>query len=473
MKRSLARLGSALNMSMDKYIPDCFLFAVGLTFIIFIMGMTIAGKGLFQMIEYWYNGFWGFLAFSMQMVLIIVTGYTLAVTPIGNKIFTWLATIPKSSLPAVVFIGVVVSVLSWLHWGLGIVAGAILAPKMGRNIPRINYKMLVASAYVGWCSGAYGLTVTETLIVNTPGHFMQKQIGLIPISQTSFHIEILVPVILCTFVIVPALWWLFHPEEDEIPPLDAAVVAAFEQEIAEEKAKMEGELTCKPDTADSSTGLATGINVAAKKEKTIASRIEDSRIICYLTSALALSYVVYWFATKGFDLNLNIFNFAMLFIGFALHGTPRRFYTAFAEGTKLSWGVVLQFPFYAGIQGMMGASGLVAIISGWFVAISTPLTFPLWTFVSASIVNFFIPSAGGILMVQGPIMMNAAQVLGVPYADTIRAFTAGENIANIIQPFFAIPLLALARLEMKDIMGYCIIAWIVTSIAFMVSIWVF
>ena len=453
MKKSLARLGSALNMSMDKYIPDCFLFAVGLTFVVFIAGMTLAGKGLFQMIEYWYNGFWGFLAFSMQMVLIIVTGYTLAVTPIGNRIFTWLSTIPKSSLPAVIFIGVVVSVLSWFHWGLGIVAGAILAPKMGRNIPTLNYKMLVASAYVGWCTGAYGLTVTETLIVNTPGHFMEKQIGLIPISQTSFHPEILVPVVLCTFVIVPALWWLFHPEKDEIPPLDKAVVDAFEQEIAAEQAKIDSENN-------------------SNKVKTIANRIEDSRIICYVTCALALSYVVYWFYTKGFDLNLNIFNFAMLFVGFALHGTPKRFYTAFAEGTKLSWGVVLQFPFYAGIQGMMGASGLVAIISSWFVAISTPLTYPMWTFISASIVNFFIPSAGGILMVQGPIMMNAAQALGVPYADTIRAFTAGENIANIIQPFFAIPLLALARLDMKDIMGYCIIAWIVTSIAFMVSIWV-
>jgi short-chain fatty acids transporter len=453
-------------------VPDCFLFAIVLTFIIFIMGMTIAGKGLFEMIQFWYKGFWGFLAFSMQMVLIIVTGYTLAVTPIGNKILTWLATIPKSSLAAVIFIGIVVSALAWFHWGLGLVAGAILAPKLGRNIPKINYKMLVASAYVGWCSGCYGLTVTETLIVNTPGHFLEKKIGLIPISQTSFHIEVLLPTLLCSFLILPVLWWLFHPEESEIQPLDAAVVAAFEQEIAAEKAKLEGKKARKGDAADTSTAFGAADYVPVKA-KTFASRIEDSWLICMIISLAGLSYVVYWFATKGFNLNLDIFNFAMLFLGFALHGTPRRFYTAFAEGTKLSWGVVLQFPFYAGIQGMMGASGLVAIISGWFVAISTVATYPLWTFVSASIVNFFIPSAGGILMVQGPIMMDAAAKLGVPFADTLRAFTAGENIANMIQPFFAIPLLAMARLEMKDIMGYCIIAWIVASVVFMISIMVF
>ena len=443
MKYYLRRFAQSLNMSLDRYIPDSFLFAVLLTFIILIMGVTLAGKGLFQMIEFWYQGFWGFLTFGMQMVLMIVTGYTLATTPLVNKVLTKFLTIPKTSLGAAIFIFVITAILSFIHWGFGLIVGALLAPRLGKSIEKLDFKFLVASSYLGWCIGALGLSISIALLVNTPGHFLEKTIGIIPQTKTSLHPSILLTTIASIFIIAPALLWLLHPAEKDIPKIDDKVKARFDEAIANDS---------MVDDSD--------------EEKTFATMIENSVIITVLLSLMGISFCVNWFATKGFDIQLNFFNFFMLFAGIALHGTPKKFYTNFQEGVKLTWGIVLQFPFYAGIQGMMNLSGLVPIMVSWFIAISTPETFPFWTYISSSIVNFFIPSSGGILLVQGPVMIDAGLKLGLTPDQVLRPFMVGEQISNLIQPFFAIPLLAMAGMKMKDIMGYCILFFLVFSVVY-------
>ncbi len=449
MKRWLIKLGQSLNMGMDKYTPDSFLFAVLLTFVIYVMGITMAGQSPFAMIEYWYKGFWGFLAFSMQMVLMIVTGYTLATTPLVSKLLDRAVGIPKTSMGAATFIFLTTAVLSFIHWGFGIVVGALLAPRLGRGIERLDFKFLVASSYLGWCVGAIGLSISIALLVNSPGHFLEKKIGIIPLSQTSLHPELLVMTIISTFIIAPALLWLFHPEDKDVPVLDAKIRERFEKAV------------------ESST------TEDVTEEKTFATIVENSTIITVLLSLMGLSFCVNWFATKGFDIQLNFFNFLMLFAGIALHGTPKKFYTAFCDGVKMTWGIVLQYPFYAGIQGMMQASGLVPIMVGWFIAISTPESFPFWTYISASIVNLFIPSSGGILLIQGPIMIDAGMKLGLGAPEVLRAFMVGEQISNLIQPFFAIPLLAMAGMKMRDIMGYCIVFYVVFSVVYNIGFIIF
>lgn len=446
MKRWMIRLGQSLNMGMDKYTPDSFLFAVLLTFVIYIMGVTLTKAGPFEMIQYWYKGFWNFLAFGMQMVLIIVTGYTLATTPLVSRVFSFLVKVPKTSLTACIFIFWVTAILSFIHWGFGIVAGALLAPRLGYSVKKLDFKMLVAGSYLGWCVGAMGLTNSIALLSNTPGNFLEKKIGLIPMTQTSLHPEVFYSTLVSVMVVAPFLLWLFHSEQADLKELDAKTLARLEQEIT----------VSKETTEDS-------------EEQTFATRVENSRLISILLSIMGLSFCVHWFATKGFELDLNFFNFLMLFLGIAFHGTPKKFYLAFAEGIKMTWGIVLQFPFYAGIQGMMASSGLVPIIVGWFIAISTPDSFAFWTYISSSIVNLFIPSSGGILMIQGPIMLDAGANLGISAPAVLRAFMAGEQISNVIQPFFAIPLLAMAGLKMKDIMGYSIIFYIVISVVYNIN----
>ncbi|PKM68990.1 MAG: short-chain fatty acid transporter, partial [Firmicutes bacterium HGW-Firmicutes-18] len=198
-------------------------------------------------------------------------------------------------------------------------------------------------------------------------------------------------------------------------------------------------------------------------------KMENSKILWGLVTLMGFAYIVFHFMTKGFDLNLNIVNFIFMFTGILLHGTLRRYIDAVIEGAKGASGIVLQFPFYAGIMGMMtglNANGvsLAGVISNGFVSISTATTFPLFTFLSAGIVNFFVPSGGGQWAVQGPIMMPAGASLGVEPAKTAMAIAWGDAWTNMIQPFWALPALGIAGLGARDIMGYCVITLLVTGV---------
>jgi len=191
---------------------------------------------------------------------------------------------------------------------------------------------------------------------------------------------------------------------------------------------------------------------------TLSRRLENSATITFLVCLSGLVYLAYYFATKGIDLNLDIVNFLFLMLGMALWKTPIRYVRAVAEATKGVSGVILQFPFYAGIMGMMKFSGLVDIIAGWFVAVSNQFTYPVFVLISAGLVNFFVPSGGGQFAVQGPIIVKAAGEIGVSIPKSIVAFACGDELTNMIQPFWAIALLGIARLKPKDIVGYCIVA---------------
>src|SRR5699024_1407771 len=194
-----------------------------------------------------------------------------------------------------------------------------------------------------------------------------------------------------------------------------------------------------------------------KKLLTPSERMENSQIISILIGLMGLVYIVYHFMTNGFDLNINIVNFTMLFVGILLHRTPRRFLHSVGNAVKNVGGIVVQFPFYAGIMGMMVASGLSESMSLWFIQISNEFTFPLFTFISAGLVNFFVPSGGGQWAVQGPIMIPAGMEIGVDTAKTAMAVAWGDAWTNMIQPFWALPLLAIAGLKVRDIMGFCVI----------------
>lgn len=197
---------------------------------------------------------------------------------------------------------------------------------------------------------------------------------------------------------------------------------------------------------------------------TPAERLENSRIISLLAGILGLVFLFYYFATKGFNLNLDIVNFLFLFLGILFHGTPKQFLEAVLNAVKGASGIIIQFPFYAGIMGMMTASGLAAVMSEAFVSISNDYTFHFFTFLSAGLVNFFVPSGGGQWAVQAPIMLEAAQSMGASIPKTAMAVAWGDAWTNLIQPFWALPALAIAGLKAKDIMGFCVLTLLVSGV---------
>ncbi len=426
---------SLSNRIMQRYLPDPFLFVIILTFVVFALGMIFTGSSPVQMVQYFGEGFWSLLAFSMQMVLVLVTGYVLASSPLFKKGLHFLAKRAKTPGQAIVYVTLVSLLASWINWGFGLVIGALYAKELARQVKKVDYRLLIASAYSGFLVWHGGLAGSIPLTIATPDHFTADLIGIVSTNETIFSLFNLM-IVASLFLLLPIINYFMSPSEDERVHIDPNLLEKGHIEAA----SLEGELTP-------------------------AERLENSRIISLVISIVGLAYLVYYFVNAGFELNLNIVNFGFLFLGILFHGTPRHFLEAVSDAVKGASGIIIQFPFYAGIMGMMVASGLAAQLSQGFVSISNEFTFPFFAFLSAGIVNFFVPSGGGQWAVQAPIMLDAAKELGVSIPKTAMAVAWGDAWTNMIQPFWALPALAIAGLKAKDIMGYCFIVLIVSGVA--------
>ncbi|MBF0705726.1 short-chain fatty acid transporter [Alkalihalobacillus hwajinpoensis] len=423
------------NRIMQRYLPDPFLFVIILTFVVFAFGLVFTGSSPVQMVQYFGEGFWSLLAFSMQMVLVLVTGYVLASSPLFKKGLRFLAARAKTPGQAIVYVTLVSLLASWINWGFGLVIGALYAKELAKKVEKVDYRLLIASAYSGFLVWHGGLAGSIPLTIATPDHFTADLIGTISTKETIFSLFNLV-IVASLFILLPLINYFMSPAEEERVQIDRTLL----EEGNLHAATVEGDLTP-------------------------AERLENSRVISMIISFVGLAYLVYYFVNAGFELNLNIVNFGFLFLGILFHGTPRLFLESVGNAVKGASGIIIQFPFYAGIMGMMVASGLAAQLSEGFVSISNEFTFPFFAFLSAGIVNFFVPSGGGQWAVQAPIMLDAAKALEVSVPKTAMAVAWGDAWTNMIQPFWALPALAIAGLKAKDIMGYCFIVLIVSGVA--------
>ena len=413
-----------------RWLPDAFLFAAILTFIVFLAGMLGEGRSPVEMIGFWGGGFWNLLTFAMQMVLILVTGYVLAMSKPVRRGLAAIAGLAKNPSQAVVLVTLVALAACWINWGFGLIVGALMAKELATRIRGIHYPLLVASAYTGFLVWHAGLSGSIPLKIASPGVDALSKLTdgqVISVADTIFSWQVLV-VVLILFVTLPILNRMMIPKPGEILEVDPV------------KLKEPEEVEVKP-----------------RAEMSPAEKMENSPVVPIILAIMGGGYLIHYFVTGG-SLGLNSVNFLFLFTGILLHRTPANYLNALNEAIKTTGGIVLQFPIYAGIMGMMVGSGLAASISQWFVEISTPATFPLFTFLSAGIVNFFVPSGGGQWAVQAPIVMPAAASLGVPLGKAAMAVAWGDAWTNMIQPFWALPLLAIAGLGIRDIMGYCVVA---------------
>ncbi|WP_303285238.1 short-chain fatty acid transporter [Marinobacter sp. SS8-8] len=301
---------------------------------------------------------------------------------------------------------------------------------------RVHYPLLIASAYSGFIVWHGGLAGSIPLTIATEGHFTADVIGIIGTSETIFAFFNLA-IVVALFIIVPLVNRLMLPEERDSVYADPKI------------------LDDEPDTS-----------VVISRP---ADYLENSRILAWLIGFSGIAFVFQYFIAGG-GLNLNIVNFMFLFIAIILHQTPKRLLASLNEAVKGGAGIVIQFPFYAGIMSVMTASGLAASISAGFVSIATAESLPFWSFLSAGLVNIFVPSGGGQWAVQAPVMLPAAQELGADIPRVAMAVAWGDAWTNLLQPFWALPVLAIAGLKAKDIMGYCLMLLIITGIIISVGL---
>ena len=431
---------------INRWLPDPFLFAIILSIVVYIFAMLGTHQGPVTMLQSWGNasGFWNLLAFSMQMALVLVLGSAMASAPVFKNFLAKIAAMAKDKKSAIVITTFVSVICCWLNWGFGLIAGALLAKEMAKRIRDVDYRLLIASAYSGFVIWHAGLSGSIPLTISG-GYTIGEATYQAGTNETIFHPMNL---IMCGIVLVamPFVNWAMHPDAANTITVDPALLEDNKDKVYE--------------------------------IKTPADKLEHSKILWAITVIAGLLWVVLYFkgivATKGAAaipnaLNLNVVNFIFLFLGLLMHGDIRRYVDAIGEAASGAAGIILQFPFYAGIMGMMVAANadgvsLAGIISDFFVSISTSTTFPLWTFLSAGVVNFFVPSGGGQWAVQGPIVMPAAAKMGIEPGRAGMAIAWGDQWTNMIQPFWALPALGVAGLSAKDIMGFLVVVLIFTGI---------
>ncbi len=415
---------------VERYLPDPYIFVLLLTLVAALAAMLFERQTPLAVMRDWGDGFWGLLSFSMQMLLVLVTGFMLASSPPMKRLLDRLASLARSPGSAIVLVTLVSLAASWINWGFGLVIGALFAKALARRI-RVDYRLLIASAYSGFVVWHGGLAGSIPLTIATPGHFSEAEIGLVSTSQTIFAGFNLL-IVAALFVIMPLVnrWMLPSPR-------DSVYVSA--SRLAE------------PSADD---------RVTIERP---ADRLETSTLLSWLVGVPGLAYLVYTFGFGDGGLNLNSVNFLFLMLAIVLHRTPRSLLASLNEAIKGGAGIVIQFPFYAGIMGIMMGSGLAESLSEMFVAIASAESLPFWSFISAGVVNLFVPSGGGQWAVQAPVMLPAAEALGADVARVAMGVAWGDAWTNLLQPFWALPVLAIAGLNAKDIMGFCLIQLVVTG----------
>lgn len=442
--RSFDKLAKPFVRLVEKFYPDAFLFVIILSFLTFVLAITLTGASSTETLKAWGGGLPKLFTFTAQISIVMITAHALAHTKPIEKVLTKLGDIPKQPFQAYALVTFISGLASLFAWSFGLIVGGISAKFVAigceRKKIKIHYPLLVASAYSGYVIWHMGYSSSAALFVASEGHSLVSKIGVIPVTETifnSFNITIALFTLLAITIICP----LMRP--------------STEKEIIEINTKLFN---------------SNHKNENRTEVKTLAQTIENNRFLSIFTGLSLIGYVTAVYIEKGFFLDLNIVSWTFLSIGLLLANSPIH-YVKLVNNASLTVGpIILQYPFYAGIMGIMADTGLIKILADGITSIATSETLGFFSFLSGGLVNMFIPSGGGQWAVQGPVMIEAAQSLNVKPYVIVLGVAYGDQWTNMIQPFWTIPLLAIAGLHMRQIMGYTFVIFIVTGFIYGSSI---
>ena len=377
------------------------------------------------------------------MALVVLTGYLVASAPITDRLFAALAQHSGSPARAVALMAGVSMTLAWVHWGLSLVGTAMFVRHVARAQPRVDFRLLVASAYLGMGTTWHaGLSGSVPLLMATPGHFLQTSTGLVPLSTTTFTPFNLILCAVVAVAMVTLTYWM-HPAADR-----SVVVAASALD-----------------------GLERFTPPAAPPRASFASWCDHGPWLPLALGVTGAVWLGWYVATSGAQLTLDVLNFAFLMLAVLLHRSVASLMAAGEQGARLLAGVVLQFPLYAGMYGVIEGTGLARVLGEMIATTASAASLPLLLYWYSSVLNFFVPSGGSKWALEAPFLLDAATRLGVGTDRVVLAYAWGDMASNLIQPFWALPLLAAARLGFRDILGYSTVAFLVISAIVSVAFW--
>ena len=454
----VARTALALTAWTERWVPDAFVFALLATLLVCVAALTATPTSPGAIVDAWGRSFWDLIPFTLQMALVIITGHVLATSAPVRSLIQRMAAWPRSPHGAVALVAAFAMASSWLNWGFSLVFSAVLAREIARRVDGVDYRALAASSFLGLGSvWAQGLSGSAALQMASPGA-LQPAIraiveqggvvpgGLIGFTHTIFLWQSLTSVAI-EIVVVTTVMWLATP-----PASRAKTAAMLGIELGD------GEVADPVRPASIPPG----------------AWLEHSPLLTWLIVGLGAVYLARYFAAAPDPLNaltLNVVNLVFLLVGFLLHGTPARLMHAVQAATPAVWGVILQFPFYAGIAGVITATHLNEQLANLFVRVSTPDTFAPLVAVYSAVLGVFVPSGGSKWVIEAPYVMAAAHTLHVHLGWVVAAYDLGEALANLVQPFWMLPILGLFHLRARDVMGYTLVVFAALLPTVLLLVW--
>ena len=445
----VARIALALTSWTERWVPDAFIFALLATLLVVVAGVTATSSSIGQVVDAWGGGFWELIPFTLQMALIIITGHVLATSQPARRVIKTVAGWPTSPRAAVALVAVFAMVSSWFNWGFSLVFSAVLAREVARRVEGVDYRALAAASFLGLGSiWAQGLSGSAALQMASAGALQPRirdivanggviEGGIITFRHTIFLWQSLVSVAVEIGVVGLVMWFATPPAGRGRTARDLGI-----------DLHDEGDEPLMPSPV------------------TPGAWLEHSPILTWLVFALGAAYLVRYFMAAREPLNalnLNILNLGFLLAGMLLHRTPARLMRAVQAATPAVWGVILQFPFYAGIAGVITATHLNDKLANLFVSVSTPATFPPLVAIYSAVLGVFVPSGGSKWVIEAPYVMAAAHSLQVHLGWVVAAYDLGEALANLIQPFWMLPILGMFGLRARDVMGYTFLVLLVLT----------
>ncbi|HVR38600.1 MAG TPA: TIGR00366 family protein, partial [Thermoanaerobaculia bacterium] len=440
----LARAGMRIADVCERWFPDAFVFALAAIVLVFFGGLA-SGVPATKLVAEFGGGFWSLVNFTMQMAIVIVGGFVVASSPPVARLTSRLASIPKTGRGAVAFVAAFAMLSSLISWGLSLIFTGLLVRQITRRI-RVDYRAISAAAYLGLGSvWALGLSSSAALLQATKSSIPAALLpitGVIPLTQTIFLWQSLT-MALVLIVMSVAIAYYSAPRDEDARTMPA---------VAE------------PDE--------DGLKPAPQ---TPGERAENNPILSIVVALLMLAYLVQQIIEKkGFAaLDLNNFNLAFLAMGLLLHWRPRSFLRAVGKSVPATAGVLIQFPFYGGIFGMISKTPIAEHLASLFVTITTKTTFPLVVALYSAILGMFVPSGGGKWVIEAPYVMAAAKTWGAHLGWTVQIYNAAEALPNLINPFWMLPLLGVLGLKARDIVGFTFLQLIIHTPLVLFLLWAF
>jgi short-chain fatty acids transporter len=441
----LARIGLRLSDWFEKWFPDAFALALSAVAIVFL-ACLLAGSSVLDTAQRFGSGFWDLVAFTMQMSLIVITGYAVATSPPVYAVIRRLASVPRTGRGAAAYVGLFSMLASLVSWSFSLIFSALLAREVAHRVSGADYRAIGAAAYLGVGSvWALGLSSSAALIMAAPASLpdaIENISGVIPLTSTiGLWQSLLVAALL--IAVSMAVSFYSSPSESRAHTMKDMGVAYM------------------PATGDIGTRERPG------------EWLEYSPLLTIVACVLGFGYLALEIRDKGAGvvLDLNHYVFLFLIVGMLLHWRPKSFVQAIAASVTPVGGVLIQYPMYAGIVRMLTESGLATQISHFFVSVSNVHTFPVMVGIYSAFLGLFIPSAGGKWLIEAPYLLEAGKTLGVHLGWVVQTYNATEALANLIHPFWMLPLVGILGLKPRDIVGYSMLQFVVHVPLVLVLVW--